>query len=804
MRRRLVGLIGVVVLAAGTVAIPLAPDALAQEARPPEVAAGDQRAFSTPQLIDQAAAGGAISSVERLRLLALALFHPDQLPAAYQGTRRWDGTVPLLELHEAIGALPAGATRTALQALLVPTESRSGRAPTEPSTTQFLAPGEVRANAELPPDGASRNCGGFSTPTSNVYTSDHFYIEYDATDILASGLTAADYATSLEAAWTKELQTFGWVVPPVKASDPAPGNRTHVRIEPLSPGELGFTTSEGKHAGFIGDNPNTAWNEPDALAACIVLNSNFALGGPGGPSAQQVLDATTAHEFNHAIQMGLGSLTGPERPDLSWIEGGATWMEDEVFDNANLGNDYLYPLFTESMGDYDDSDPYPFWFVFRGLTERFGTGSAGGGEQVMQEFWERLSQNGLNGNGALMQNALNAALQSKGTNLPDAFHAYAIAAKFIRGCGNGYSLPYCFQEAAEYRTSVGGIPAVQRTISASDGSASASIEDNYAINWVRLPATGAPYRVSLSNNGASGAGAMRATVVCDTNSGFRMSGLPSVISGGQATTLASFDPAGCADVVAVITNQAQTDANPDQSLSRPYTMTLGPAEVLPSWRGGVVRGNQWYLRDAAETLPGGVANLSFAYGDPGDAPLMCDWNGDGLRTPGIRRGFTFYLRNENSSGGASMPPVPYGNVGDRAVCGDWDGDGDETVGVVRGNEWFLKGTNDPGGGGDQHFFYGDAGDVPIVGDWDGDGDTDIGIRRGIVFYLRSGGGGTADIAPFAYGDPGDIPFSSDPDRDGRFSVGVHRRGQWFLNAPNATSFYGDVNDFPVIWFVPGA
>ena len=538
--------------------------------------------------------------------------------------------------------------------------------------------------------GPAGTAAASALPTTNIYTSDHFYIEYDATDLVASGLTAADYATSLEAAWTKELQTFGWAVPPVKTSDPAPGNRTHVRLETLEPLQLGFTTSEGKHAGFIGDNPNTAWAEPDALAACIVLNSNFAL--PGGPSAQRVLDATTAHEFNHAIQMGLGALgTASDVPDLSWIEGAATWMEDEVFDNANLGNDYLYPVFTESMGDYDGADPYPFWFFFRGLTERFGTGVANGGENVVQEFWERISQNGVNSNGRVMQDALNAALASRSTNLPDAFHAFAIAAKFVQPCGGGYSLPYCFQEAADYRAVTGGIPAPQRTINTLGGSASGTVEDNYAINWVRLPLDGGPLRVTLSNNAASGAGALRGTVVCDTGSGFRMTPLPAVAPGGQSTTLSSFDPNGCASLILTITNQSQTAANPDSSAARSYGVTTGQAATLPQWRGGVVRGNQWFLRDASETLPAGVANVSFVFGDAGDVPLMCDWNGDGLRTPGIRRGFSFFLRNENSSGPASMPELPYGNFGDRAVCGDWDGDGDEEVGVVRGNEWFLKG-----------------------------------------------------------------------------------------------------------------
>ena len=79
-------------------------------------------------------------------------------------------------------------------------------------------------------------------------------------------------------------------------------------------------------------------------------------------------------------------------PDDVFVEGGATWMEDEVHDAADDNHYYLWPLFRQSLGDYDGS-PYPYWITFRGFTERYGTGSAGGSEQVMQDFWELTSQN---------------------------------------------------------------------------------------------------------------------------------------------------------------------------------------------------------------------------------------------------------------------------------------------------------------------------------------------------------------------------------------------------------------------------
>ena len=135
------------------------------------------------------------------------------------------------------------------------------------------------------------------------------------------------------------------------------------------------------------------------------------LGLPRHP--QQALDATTAHEFNHSLQFGYGALNGDNVPDDNFIEGGATWMEDEVFDDANDNYNYLYPEFDDSMGEHDEGDIYAYWLTWRGLTERFGTNGAGLGEQVMQDFWELTSRNAGDNLTAMQQ-----ALANKGSTLP--------------------------------------------------------------------------------------------------------------------------------------------------------------------------------------------------------------------------------------------------------------------------------------------------------------------------------------------------------------------------------------------------
>jgi hypothetical protein len=304
----------------------------------------------------------------------------------------------------------------------------------------------------------------------------------------------------------------------------------------------------------------------------MVLNRDYSA-FPSTPLAS--LESTAAHEYNHSLQFGYGALSGANAPDDVFVEGGASWMEDEVFDAADDNYNFLWPAFADGLGEYDAS-PYAYWIAFRGLTERYGTGTAGGGEQVMQDFWERTSQNAGDN-----LTALQAALGNRGTNLADAFHAYAIAVKFRRPCGSGYAYPYCLEEGPGYPSTSALSP--HHTISAaggatpSTGNGRARLEDNYSLNWVALPASG-PYDVTLQNLD-SGGGQLRATLACDTGAGISLSPLPDVVGPNGSTTLAGYAPPACVGgPVAVVTNQAQTAANPATSTTRNYRLsTAAPA-----------------------------------------------------------------------------------------------------------------------------------------------------------------------------------------------------------------------------------
>jgi len=109
-------------------------------------------------------------------------------------------------------------------------------------------------------------------------------------------------------------------------------------------------------------------------------------------------------------------------------------------------------------------------------------------------------------------------------------------------------------------------------------------------------------------------------------------------------------------------------------------IVAAPAAAAPSDTTGLVdpASGEWHLRNAA----GAVA--SFFYGDPGDLPMMGDWDCDGIDTPGLYRrsdGFV-YLRNTNTQGVADI----FGNPGDLPLAGDFNGDGCDTVSIYRPSE----------------------------------------------------------------------------------------------------------------------
>jgi hypothetical protein len=328
---------------------------------------------------------------------------------------------------------------------------------------------------------------------SNNSDSTNFRFNYQS---IGGGLTINDYMTSMENAFAAEVTNYGWAEPPLCTADDVteggciaenPWNRFPVQVADLGSDLYGYCTRGGSYTGVVGDNPNTTAIETDAEAYCCVLNNDFSRLG----NAQQSLDVTTAHEFNHAVQIAYGDPAPVE--DGMWYESGAAYIEDEVWDAINDNYQYLWPQFDQCLGDYPEgganNPEYSNWLFFRDAAEHNGgTNTAGGGEDIMQAFWANVAT----GQGSLL--AYNNALVAKSTNLNDAFHNYAIASRFMKTCPT--SAPYCYEEATGYVAFRGGTPASHGSVGSVGDNYAGRVEDNYAFNWVDLPTGGGPYRVT--------------------------------------------------------------------------------------------------------------------------------------------------------------------------------------------------------------------------------------------------------------------------------------------------------------------
>jgi hypothetical protein len=153
-----------------------------------------------------------------------------------------------------------------------------------------------------------------------------------------------------------------------------------------------------------------------------------------------------------------------------------------------------------------------------------------------------------------------------------------------------------------------------------------------------------------------------------------------------------------------------------------------------------------YLRNANTEGP---AERSFFFGDPFDLPLAGDFDGDGCDTvslyrPGEQRVYLIDRLGAADGGlGRAERSFVFGDPGDAPFVGDFDGDGVDEVGLHRDTTGFayLRFSHTTGIA-DEAFFFGDPGDHFVAGDWDGDGVATPGVFRppDELFHLRDANG----------------------------------------------------------------
>jgi hypothetical protein len=116
----------------------------------------------------------------------------------------------------------------------------------------------------------------------------------------------------------------------------------------------------------------------------------------------------------------------------------------------------------------------------------------------------------------------------------------------------------------------------------------------------------------------------------------------------------------------------------------------------------------------------GAAEYSFLFGNPGDKPVVGDWDGDGIDEIGLHRESTgfFYFRNSLDTGIAD-DQFYFGNPGDRFVAGDWGiSDGVETPAVFRPSNttFYFRHTNTQGNA-DAQVVWGQSWWLPVAGEF---------------------------------------------------------------------------------------
>jgi hypothetical protein len=227
---------------------------------------------------------------------------------------------------------------------------------------------------------------------------------------------------------------------------------------------------------------------------------------------------------------------------------------------------------------------------------------------------------------------------------------------------------------------------------------------------------------------------------------------------------------------------------------------------------GIFRsGFYWLLDTDGNHTWSSPPDLGGAFGGiPGDVPITGDWSGNGYTKVGIYRPSNgLFLLDSNGNGVFDAGDATFNlgvgvQPGDIPVVGDWNGDGRTKVGLFRQGYLWILDTNGNGRfeqGVDQTFAFGGVpGDVPVVGDWNGSGTSKIGLfRLGFYWILDANGNGILDNINGSGGDQsfsfggmaGDVPLVGDWNGSGTSKVGVFRQGfYWVLDGNGNHTFDG--------------
>lgn len=177
------------------------------------------------------------------------------------------------------------------------------------------------------------------------------------------------YAT-IAHVWSYETGTMGYKTPLGDGGTSSPHNpdsKLDIYLADLGPrGLYGYCSPDDSFSGR-------------QVPAYCVLDNDYST-REFGTTPIKALEVTAAHEFFHAVQFAYD-----DDEDLWFMEGTATWMEDEVYDSINDNVQFLayspirYP--TEPTDLTTDYHRYGSWIFFRYASERLG-------RDIVRRMWQ--------------------------------------------------------------------------------------------------------------------------------------------------------------------------------------------------------------------------------------------------------------------------------------------------------------------------------------------------------------------------------------------------------------------------------
>jgi hypothetical protein len=475
---------------------------------------------STPQLIEAAFQQGQITADQRLLYLGYAVYEAHLLPPEFVGQKPWSGTHVVRELNQ------------------VREEIVAGKRNSSPELKAFLLRPSTQAATICDDEDGSK-----------TYQTSNFHLSYDS----VVDLSINDYGASLETTFDTLVNTYGLAKPPFRNN---PMQRYPVLVADIGAGLYGYvTTGGGSFTGLVGNNPNTPEVETRAFASCMVINSDMTSFAADTAGALLALQATVAHEYFHSIQFGYGE-PGNNVTDI-WYESMAAYVEDEVFPDAHDNYNYLYPNLTVPF-QINNDEVYSSWILFRYAAEQLGgMHTANGGSEIMKSTWQKIAT-GKDG-----MTAYDEALQAKGTSFANLYHNFAISMRFMKNCSTTPN--YCFTDGSDIRAYV-GTPTNHHTINTIGSSYTGSLADGFTANWIGMPKSGT-YSISVKNNSTNG-GSLRASMVAELGNDLHITPLSGLANANGSITLESYTPpTGAANVILVLTNQANSSGNRSYQIS---------------------------------------------------------------------------------------------------------------------------------------------------------------------------------------------------------------------------------------------